>query len=274
MNQINKIDTKWQTSNNVKDNSNKSLNSLKAQDPEFKKEERVPMTIENINEDIEFNGVSTSLSDRKLISNENNNINEKISFNKRKKIFKVVTSKRHSGDDIDNIKQMIITDFINFFIVFINFIIEKAMPKNQNIKFQIGYQLKPKIKIENINILTVEELLIFKNTTMENLNGKENKEKIKNIRNIIGNSLDQLLKTEVFYLFKNIYAKKIQNEYDKEIDLNQFGLKGIIFKLDEGIPLFQKKLENYKDKKIKVELMEKIVDKLINNKKKKLFDVK
>ena len=274
MNKINEKDATMKIYNDVNDNSYKTINSLKAQYPEFTKKEKFPMTIDNVNKAIEFNGVNTDLSGKTLISYENNNIKGKISFNKGKKIFKVVTNKTHTGDDIDNIKQMIIRDFINFFIAFINFIIEKTMPQNQKIRLQIGFQLKNKIKIEDINNLTVEELLIFKNTTMKNLDGKENEEKIKKIRNIIGNCLDQLLKTEVFYLFKNIYAKKIQNESDKEIDLNQFGLNGIIFKLDEKIPFFQKKLQAYKDKKIKVKLMEKIVDKLINNKKKILFDVK
>jgi hypothetical protein len=274
MNNINEKDATMKISNDVNDNSYQIINPLKAQYPEFTKKEKLSMTIDNVNKAIEFNGVNNYLSGKTLISYENNNIKEKISFNKGKKIFKVVTNKTHTGDDIDNIKQMIIRDFINFFIAFINFIIEKTMPQNQKIRLQIGFQLKNKIKIEDINNLTVEELLIFKNTTMKNLDGKENEEKIKKIRNIIGNCLDQLLKTEVFYLFKNIYAKKIQNESDKEIDLNQFGLNGIIFKLDEKIPFFQKKLQAYKDKKIKVKLMEKIVDKLINNKKKILFDVK
>ena len=80
---------------------------------------------------------------------------------------------------------MIIIDFINFFILLLNFIIIKRLPQNKNFKFQICSKIKYKIKIADIIKLTVEELLTFNNIRKENIIEKENKEKIRRIRNEI-----------------------------------------------------------------------------------------
>lgn len=268
---MNEKDIENKSFNVIRQNTNKTLIAEKK---ESNNNEEIPLNFYNINKDIEINAPKNYLIDKRLIASENNNENNKLSSRKEKKIFRVIYRKIHSGDDIDNIKQMIIRDFINFFILLLNFIIEKRLPHNQNLKFQIDYKIKYKIKIEDIIKLNVEELLTFNHITKENISGKENKEKIRRIRNKIGNSLDKLFKTEVFLLFKEVYARKIINESDKEIDLNKFGVEGVIFKLDEEIPFFQKKKEIYKENKIKVNLMEQIVDKLIIQKKKILFNVK
>ena len=105
----------------------------------------------------------------------------------------------------------------------------------------------------------MENLLSFE--SYKNLKkGNDEKEKIKEIKNIFGSSLDKLFKTKVIELFKDIYYKEINNETDKEIDLKKYGIEGTVFKITEKIPTFQKLKDKYKDNKVKINKMDEIVE--------------
>jgi hypothetical protein len=237
---------------------------LNAKEPENQEYEKVP---------------NNSFKDKLINNIDENNNNISININninniERGPIFRVMHRTLHSGDDIDNIKQMVVTDFINFFLKFINFIINGKIKeegggginltnKSQTeIEFKIGCTIKPKIKFEDIIKLNVEKLLSFESYKYYKNLKKENdeKEKIKEIKNIIGSSLDKLFETQVIDLFKDIYYKEISNETDKEIDLKKYGIEGTIFKITEEIPTFQKLKGRYKNNKVKINKMDEIVE--------------
>ena len=117
----------------------------------------------NLINDIAINNNSL-FNNNELIYSKYNIINQskenKNKSKERKNIFKVNYRNIHDGDALDNIKQIIVTNFVNFFLIFINFIINQKI-NEESIKFQIGYQLKNKIKLEDILLLTVEKLLTF-----------------------------------------------------------------------------------------------------------------
>lgn len=217
-----------------------------------------------------------------------NNINEKennfrinIDSTEKKKIFKVNYRNYHSGDDSDNLKQMVIRDFLSFFIGFINYIIKKKIkeeekknkrfPKTELLEFKIGYQLKTKIKFEDIIKLKVEQLLSFESFNNIN-NEKKDEKKIEEIKSIFGSSLDRLLETQVLDIFKEIYHRKIQNESDKDVDLKKYGIEGISFKITDEIPTYQKLKDKYISNTFKINKMDQIVDSNII--KPKLFKIK
>ena len=211
-------------------------------------------------------------------SNKNNNY-----FEKKDKIFKVNYRNIHDGEARDNIKQIIITNFINFFLAFINYIVGKKLNTNEKI-FHISFQVKSKIKINNIVNYNVKQLLLFESETNEknkkNNNKNENTENNYNINqfnkieNIISPSLDKLFKTPVINLFRDIYAKDdFKDQNNKEIDLEIYGVEGIIFKIDENIPTYEKLKGNYKNNKRKLNIMDDIKNDIINLKNQKPFKV-
>ena len=217
-----------------------------------------------------------------------NNINEReknyeinINSKEKKKIFKVNYRNYHKGDDSDNLKQMVVRGFLSLFIGFINYIIKekikeeekknKRLLKTELLEFKIGYQLKSKIKFEDINELKVEQLLSFESYNNIN-NEKKDKEKIKEIRNIFGSSLDKLFQTQVLDLFKEIYHRKIQNESDKDVDLKKYGIEGITFKITDNIPTYQTLKDKYISNTFKINKMDEIIESNII--KPKLFKIK
>ena len=214
----------------------------------------------------------------------NREMKENISSSKeKKKIFKVNYRMIHDGYSPDNIKQIIIKHFINFFKYFINYIISKKINEKE-IKFQISYRTKNKIKLKHINELTVEHLLLIEpkrninNKNSESFDYNEEKlkkeENIKKIRKIVGISLDKLFETKVIDLFKNIYFKDINDENDKNIDLNIYGIEGIDFMINEDIPTYKKLKDKFKDDKIKLKIMDDIINsKIINPPKANIFKV-
>lgn len=265
-------------------NTNKKIIPLKESKKEKRKidEEKTSFSSDkNLNNN---NSNEKSVIDNNSIKIEYNNINDEgiLDIPKEKnKIFQVNYRIKHDGDSKDNIKQSIVTNFINFIVNFINFIIRKKT-NNESIKFRIGYQLKNKIKLENFIELTVEELLSFK----QNCNNKnksydikeekiENNINIKKIRELIGVSLDKLFETKLIDLFKDIYMKDIINDNDKNIDLKEYGLEGIILNLkDDDIPTYQKLKDKFKDNKTKIKIMDDIINiKLINPQKPNMFKI-
>ena len=103
-------------------------------------------------------------------------------------------------------------------------------------------------------------------------NEKKDKEKIKEIRNIFGSSLDKLFQTQVLDLFKEIYHRKIQNESDKDVDLKKYGIEGITFKITDNIPTYQTLKDKYISNTFKINKMDEIIESNII--KPKLFKIK
>ena len=67
-------------------------------------------------------------------------------------------------------------------------------------------------------------------------------------KNIISPSLDGLFRTPVIDLFLDIYAKTdFKNQKEKEIDLKAYGVEGLVFKIDDDIPTYEKLKESNKD---------------------------
>ena len=272
---INENDEKQNTSSKEE----KNLNNIK-----------ISSNVNELEEDKKY--IESKISSNKtLVNNINvnyelnnlNNTNEIFNnFEQKDKIFKVNYRNIHDGDARDNIKQSIITNFINFFIIFINNIICKKLKTNNKI-FHISYQLKSKIKIEDISELNVKQLLFFvhKNNRNEKSNNKkDNMENNYNVnqfnkyKNIISPSLDELFKTPVIDLFLDIYAKTdFKNQNEKEIDLKAYGVEGLVFKIDDDIPTYEKLKENYKDNKKKIIIMDDIKKEIINLKKRNIFKV-
>lgn len=272
---INENDEKQNTSSKEQ----KNLNNIK-----------ISSNVNELEEDKKY--IESKISSNKtLVNNINvnyelnnlNNTNEIFNnFEQKDKIFKVNYRNIHDGDARDNIKQSIITNFINFFIIFINNIICKKLKTNNKI-FHISYQLKSKIKIEDISELNVKQLLFFvhKNNRNEKSNNKkDNMENNYNVnqfnkyKNIISPSLDELFKTPVIDLFLDIYAKTdFKNQNEKEIDLKAYGVEGLIFKIDDDIPTYEKLKENYKDNQKKIIIMDDIKKEIINLKKRNIFKV-
>ena len=272
---INENDEKQNTSSKEE----KNLNNIK-----------ISSNVNELEEDKKY--IESKISSNKtLVNNINvnyepnnlNNTNEIFNnFEQKYKIFKVNYRNIHDGDARDNIKQSIITNFINFFIIFINYIICKKLKTNNKI-FHISYQLKSKIKIEDISELNVKQLLFFvhKNNRNEKSNNKkDNMENNYNVnqfnkyKNIISPSLDELFKTPVIDLFLDIYAKTdFKNQNEKEIDLKAYGVEGLVFKIDDDIPTYEKLKENYKDNQKKIIIMDDIKKEIINLKKRNIFKV-
>ena len=272
---INENDEKQNTSSKEE----KNLNNIK-----------ISSNVNELEEDKKY--IESKISSNKtLVNNINvnyelnnlNNTNEIFNnFEQKDKIFKVNYRNIHDGDARDNIKQSIITNFINFFIIFINNIICKKLKTNNKI-FHISYQLKSKIKIEDISELNVKQLLFFvhKNNRNEKSNNKkDNMENNYNVnqfnkyKDIISPSLDELFKTPVIDLFLDIYAKTdFKNQNEKEIDLKAYGVEGLIFKIDDDIPTYEKLKENYKDNQKKIIIMDDIKKEIINLKKRNIFKV-
>ena len=239
---------------------------------ESKKGEIPKIITGNLIKDITFN--DNLLFNNELINYECNIINNiKESNNKSREknnIFKVYYRNIHGGDAPDNIKQIIVTNFINFFRIFINYIISKKL-NDDIIEFQIGYKLKYKIKIEDIRVLTIEKLLTFephtnhKNKKTEIIKNNKNIEKIKKIKKVLGTQLDTFFKTKVIKLFKDIYVKDITNELDKNIDLKIYGIDNLIFKLTNDMPTYTKLKNKFKENKTKIKIMDDIVNNKIIN---------
>ena len=280
-NNINETHKKNNTSSNNEKNKcekNIQLISKKLEKDEKDRESKdlLQRTLDNNNKiNVNLNKINCNF-EQKNLENSNEKISNKI-IGQKDKIFKVNYRNIHDGDAIDNIKQSIVTSFINFFISFINDIVGKKLNSKENF-FHISYQLKSKIKIEDIMELTVKQLLLFESQKKakknEGYNKIENNENIYNvnqfnkIKNSVGNSLNKLFDTPVINLFRDIYAKKdFKNKNEKIIDLKIYGIERIQFKLNDNIPTYEKLKESNKDNKKKLNIMDEIIQKIINHKK-------
>ena len=183
----------------------------------------------------------------------------------------------HSGDSKDNIKQIVITHFTNSFLKFVNYIISKKIDEKIIIEYHIGYKIKYKIKLFDIIGFSIKKFLSdFATLKIKNKSKKKNyllKENSEKIKNEMFSSLSSLFNKQVIEIFRDIYAKDIKKENDKEIDLSNYGLEGQILILNKEIPSYGKLKEKYKNKEIKINIMDQIVDSIKNFKKKNIFIV-
>ena len=248
--------------------------TLNSKEPEQKEGEKTYNIKSFGNSDDNINSKISKLYHDKYLNSESdslNNINQNFNnFEEKNLIFKANIRTTHTGNDKDNIKQIIVRHFVNFFIQFINYIVNIKI--NKDIQFQISYKCKEQIKLEDITKFTVEKLLSF--ASLKVLNEESLKEKtIQNYRNIINSSLNELYHKNVIDIFRDIYAKDIKNETDKDINLRKYGIDGI-FKLNENILKYDSLKEKYKNNIIKIYLIDKIVYSMVNPPKKKLFVTK
>lgn len=275
-----------QDSNNIK-NINNTVFPLKyKRQPEPKKTPTLDYS-SNKNTTILNNKNENNTNESPKYLEENNNLNNtnkiKDLSKQNKKIFNIRKEKKnkwkrkkHDANSKDNIKQIIIRHFINFFVIFINLFVRK-ITKNKVITFKIGYKDKRRIKSGNILELNVEKMLLLFSPSKNKNNGKnDNKEKepkynynqnqLIEIRNSIGSSLDILFKTRVINIFKDIYISK-----EKKIDLKKYGFEGIVLKLNKNIKAYEKLRRKYRGNKTKLKIMDNIIDtKFMNVKKFKI----
>ena len=242
-----------------------------------------PLNEKNIkeeDEELDFNRIN-NINDNTIFFNiysdyENNyfnNPNQNKSISKRKiPIFEVIHRKRHGGEYKDNSTTCVITGFFNFLIFLINLITKIKINKDRI--FQISFKIKSMIKIKDLGDLIVEQLLfnyqkIIKSNKdsnkIVNLRNEHNINQYNKIKNEFGPFLDELFKTKVIDIFRDIYCKK---DFE-EIELKKYGVEGIIFKIDEKTPTYEKLKNKYKDNIKKVNKMDEIKNEIINLKRKK-----
>ncbi len=213
----------------------------------------------------ELNTFNSSKESQILIKNENKKMLG------RKRIFKIFKQKRHNGYDYDNNAKIIIKHFVNFFLQFINYVINEGIRNkhiNKIVKFEINYILKGYIKINDITTKTVEDLLKFKldkkpksqNNDITKINIpkikptkntiSKNEKQIKELKDIkiISSLFDELFKTKVICIFNEIYIKNKK----KEIDLSIYGINGVKIDLDENYQTFEMIKKKYKDNEKKI----------------------
>lgn len=204
-----------------------------------------------------------------------NNPNQNKSISKRKiPIFEVIHRKRHGGEYKDNSTTCVITGFFNFLIFLINLITKIKINKDRI--FQISFKIKSMIKIKDLGDLIVEQLLfnyqkIIKSNKdsnkIVNLRNEHNINQYNKIKNEFGPFLDELFKTKVIDIFRDIYCKK---DFE-EIELKKYGVEGITFKIDEKTPTYEKLKNKYKDNIKKINKMNEIKYEIINLKKNKFI---
>ena len=244
------------TNNNKEENKKENEVQLNSKGPENLLNEKDP---HNLNNKIQYN----ILDEKKLLfpdltnRSEKNNIKRNISNsneNADNKIFNVIYRPTHDGQAKDNIKQAIVTNFINFLLNFINNIIFKKLNKKDI--FHIGWEIKSKIKLADIKKLKVKEILIFQS---KNIINNKNEEIIKEIiKN--DSSVNKLLDTPAIFLFKDIYYNK---EKIKQIDYKKYGIEGLNFEINEGIPTYEKLKERFKDNQPKINIMDEVIQNFV-----------
>ena len=223
-------------------------------------------------------------------SNTNNQVNININSKRRQQLiskrkrnmlykkseFKIIKKRRHNSFAKDNIANIIIKHFVNFFLNFINLAINEALRKNdininKEIKFKINSVIKHYISIDFITSKTVEDLIIQKTKQIYiskirhekkyiidiEKSIKKNEKQIKKLKDIenVDFRFDQLFKTKIICIFKELYAKnKKQN-----IDLSLYGIKGIKLNLDNNFQTFENIRNKYKDNKKKLEIFDYLI---------------
>ena len=144
---------------------------------------------------------------------------------------------------------------------FINNIIFEKLNKKDI--FNIGHEIKSKIKLADILNLKVKEILAFQSTNIIN---NKNEEQIQEIKKN-DSSLNKLFETPVIFLFKDIYynEKKI-----KQINLMKYGIEGLNFEINDEIPTYEKLKERFKDNLPKIKIMDEVIQRFVNHQKFKI----
>ena len=250
------------TINDIEENKNENEVQLNPEEPENLLKEKDP---QNLN-----NKIQSNILDEKIFlfpearNRKMNDIKSDISdasVNSEKKLFKVIYRKTHNCQSKDNITQSIITSFINFLLKFINNIIFEKLNKKDI--FNIGHEIKSKIKLADILNLKVKEILAFQSTNIIN---NKNEEQIQEIKKN-DSSLNKLFETPVIFLFKDIYynEKKI-----KQINLMKYGIEGLNFEINDEIPTYEKLKERFKDNLPKLKIMDEVIQRFVNHQKFKI----
>ena len=249
------------TINDIEENKNENEVQLNPEETENLLKEKDP---QNLN-----NKIQSNILDEKIFlfpearNRKINDIKSDISDASvnSEKIFKVIYRKTHNCQSKDNITQSIITSFINFLLKFINNIIFEKLNKKDI--FNIGHEIKSKIKLADILNLKVKEILAFQSTNIIN---NKNEEQIQEIKKN-DSSFNKLFETPVIFLFKDIYynEKKI-----KQINLMKYGIEGLNFEINDEIPTYEKLKERFKDNLPKIKIMDEVIQRFVNHQKFKI----
>ena len=117
------------TNNNKEEKKNENEVQLNPKEPENLLNEKGPINFDNkfqsniLDDKKLLFPDPTNRSEKNIIKSDINNTNE----NAENKIFNVIYRHTHDGQAKDNIKQTIVTSFINFLLNFINNIIFKKL---------------------------------------------------------------------------------------------------------------------------------------------------
>ena len=285
------------TNNEIRtDNNGTNIHQNKFQGNLIENEERKEQDLSMSNTNNEVKKKINSKTRQKFISKR-----KKLKLFK-KRIFRIIKKRRHNAFSNDNNEKIIIKHFVNFFLNFINLAINEILRINnikKKIDFKINFVLKGYISIDFITSKTVEDLLKFKikqnkKNTINNTEQidmhmkrkekkykiniektiKENLKQIKNLKNIenIKAQLDNLFKTKIIYIFKDLY---VENKKEK-IDLSLYGIDKIKLDLDKKFQTFEIIRNKYKDNEKKLGIFDNLIkDKFIEKPKKprKLFRI-
>jgi hypothetical protein len=256
-NNINENSKRQDTNNNreVNKNDNKFQKNLEEPENPLNKKE-----LHSLNNKVQSN----ILNEKKILfpdttnRGEKNKIKSNISNpneNSENKIFKVIYRPTHNCHAKDNIRQSIVTSFINFLLSFINNIVFKKL--NKKGIFIIGCEIKTKIKLADIKKLKVKEILTFQS---KNIINNKNEELIQEIIKQ-DSSLNKILEIPAIFLFKDIYYNK---EKIKQIDLKKYEIEGLNFEINEEIQTYEKLKESFKDNQTKVKIMDEVIQNFVS----------
>lgn len=225
----------------ISDNIGTNTHQIKFQGKLIDCEERKKQDLSKSNVNNEVNANINSKTRQELIKRK------KKKRLRRERIFIINKRRRHNCFSNDNNVKIIIRHFVNFFLKYINLVINEELRKeniNKKIDFKINYVIKNYISIDFITRKKVEDLLKF-NLVQNNKNQinnpkkiniykkrhekkyiidieksvKENEKQIKKLKNIknISSKLGKLFETKIIDIFQKSYAKN-------KINLSLYGI--------------------------------------------------
>ena len=194
------------------------------------------------------NKTNESTNESQPILKEDNGIFkiEKFLGNKtnreKKPLFKKVGIRNHDKYDIDNIITVVQNHYINFIVIFINYILGEQGIDEKFIK--ISYEEKRKVNKENFENLKEKclyEILLMK-ITPKNSKSPENHNHILYIKVKDLPIIKDILNLNYLYFFQNVYYKSGRN-----IMLNIDGMDKPFNLSDKKLVLYKERLSSFSD---------------------------
>ena len=259
----------------ISDNIGTNTHQIKFQGKHIDCEERKKQDLSKSNVNNEVNANINSKTRQELIKRK------KKKRLRRERIFIINKRRRHNCFSNDNNVKIIIRHFVNFFLKYINLVINEELRKeniNKKIDFKINYVIKNYISIDFITRKKVEDLLKF-NLVQNNKNQinnpkkiniykkkhekkyiidieksvKENEKQIKKLKNIknISSKLGKLFETKIIDIFQKSYAKN-------KINLSLYGINENNLDLSK-FQTFEILRQKYKDIEKKLQIFDNLI---------------